>query len=89
MKTVQICQAEPVGNQIIPSVIIEISRSLRDGDTTLTQHSSYEEHDAVFMHEASQIEEALHDSLPGGTYDRLCGLMLQRKASHFVVSHNG
>lgn len=40
-----------------------------------------------FDEQARQIEEALHHSLPGGTYDRLLGRMLARKATHFRVSH--
>lgn len=42
----------------------------------------------LFHHEAEIIEKTLRDALPGGTYDQLVGLMLQRKASHFIVSHN-
>lgn len=41
---------------------------------------------AFYEEQARQIEEALHGSLPGGTYDRLLGLMLARKASHFRVA---
>ena len=43
--------------------------------------------DAQFTADAEAIEDALIHSLPGGTYDRLLGLMLARKASHFRVSH--
>lgn len=34
---------------------------------------------------AMTIEQALFDSLPGGTYDQLAALMLQRVASNLVV----
>ena len=37
--------------------------------------------------QAMEIEITLHMSLPGGVYDRLTGLMLARKASHFAVAH--
>ena len=40
-----------------------------------------------FQDDAIALEETLYHNLPGGTYDRLLGLMLTRKASHFVVSH--
>ena len=40
-----------------------------------------------YDNQARQIEEALHRSLPGGTYDRLVGRMLARKASHFRIAH--
>ncbi len=33
--------------------------------------------------QAELLELALYDSLPGGTYDRLLGRMLARKATHF------
>ena len=41
----------------------------------------------MFAIEAEALEAALYGSLPGGTYDRLLGKMLERKASHFIVSH--
>ena len=40
---------------------------------------------ARFLADARAIEKGLIESLPGGTYDRLLMLMLQRKASHFIV----
>lgn len=43
--------------------------------------------DTLFENEAEMLEDALSASLPGGTYDRLLGYMLQRKASHLVVAH--
>lgn len=86
MKSVQICRAEPGGAEVV-EVIIEISCSLLNGDTELTEKSPYADHMAVFQREAKQIEEALYNALPGGTYDQLVGLLLQRKASHFVVRH--
>lgn len=45
------------------------------------------EQDKVCDKEASSLENALYKSLPGATYDRLLGVMLERKASHFRVSH--
>ena len=38
-----------------------------------------------YLAQAAMIEASLHRSLPGGTYDRVCELMLGRKASHFRV----
>lgn len=40
-----------------------------------------------FTNEARTLEDALFQSLPGGTYGRLVALMLQRKAIHLGVSH--
>jgi len=45
------------------------------------------EYEAFFQREAQSIEETLHDSLPGGTYDRLMGEMLKRKASVYRVGY--
>jgi len=45
--------------------------------------------DIVFLDDATEIEALLHATLPGGTYDWLLGLMLKRKASHFIVPHGG
>ncbi|MFA5714425.1 MAG: hypothetical protein WC998_01620 [Candidatus Paceibacterota bacterium] len=38
-----------------------------------------------FTEEGSNLETALHNALPGGTYDQLLRAMLLRKASQFVV----
>lgn len=46
------------------------------------------EQDAYFDIRASELEDALYNTLPGGLYDRLLGEMLARKATHFRVSHN-
>lgn len=43
--------------------------------------------DEIFAAEATQVEIALFQSLPGGLYDRLLGAMLARKSSHFIVRH--
>ena len=45
-----------------------------------------EDADRIFERDAQKLEEALYGSLPGGTYSRLLGLMLKRRACHFVVS---
>ena len=49
--------------------------------------ASLESAAATFEANAADLEDALYRSLPGGTYDRLLGRMLERKATHFVVSH--
>lgn len=38
-----------------------------------------------FDEQGARLEEALRSVLPGGTYDRLLGHMLTRKASHFII----
>lgn len=86
MKRLQICQAMPTAETKVDGVVIEISLALI-GDTFLTEKSSPKEYESVFNLDAMTLEDALHSSLPGGTYDRLLGRMLARKSSHFVVSH--
>jgi hypothetical protein len=45
------------------------------------------EWEMVMGKEAAALENALYFSLPGGIYDRLLGVMLERKSSHFRVAH--
>ena len=48
---------------------------------------SIESMDLTYKADAQAIEDLLYNTLPGGTYDRLCGAMLARKSTHFRVSH--
>jgi len=83
MKTVCVHKAEPFPDEPIPDLQIHIASVVPEWKTLL------EKADAFFTDEAIKLEVALYESLPGGTYDRLTGLMLKRKASHFCVSHDG
>jgi hypothetical protein len=47
--------------------------------------ASTEDLDRIFEAHAALIEGLLNETLPGGTYDRLLGRMLARKASHYRV----
>lgn len=38
-----------------------------------------------FQYDGEAVEALLHDTLPGGTYDRVLIAMLERKATSFVV----
>lgn len=80
---VRVCKAEPFPGDTVRGAIIEITReqdayNYRDDLAVI---------DAQFAADAEAIEDGLHNSLPGGTYDRLCGLLLARKATHFRVPH--
>lgn len=86
MKTVQICVAEPTGDQQVEPTTIEISQTLPTLEEGLRSREELAERAQVFGREAIAIEEALHNSLPGGTYSMLLNKMLLRRASHFVVS---
>lgn len=79
MKTVHIYAGQPIGNNPPAKTEIRIEVPIPDYD--------FDNYPKAFQAQAEQLEKALHDSLPGGTYDRLCGLMLKRKSTHFIVSH--
>lgn len=77
---VRTLKAQPiVEGMTVRGAIIEISQDCPDFDSLPAQA-------ATFQSEAEQIENALRNSLPGGLYDRLLGVMLRYKASHFIVS---
>ena len=79
---VRVHKAEPFPSETIRGTIIEITRDMppfnREELATI---------DARYQSDADAIEDGLHRCLPGGTYDRLLGLMLTRKATHFRVPH--
>jgi hypothetical protein len=78
-------KAEPIGDQIIEDAQINI----RKGEPFISsKNGKLGDLRSEFEMEAQTIFRALRDSLPGGTFDQLVGLMLQEKASHFIVSHN-
>lgn len=78
-------KAEPIGSQVVPSVTVAITEPLpaRDDKVSLARAA------LLYAMDAAIVEEALHQSLPGGTYDRVLIEMLQRKASHLRVSFVG
>ena len=75
MKVIRVCKAQPAGGKVVPSIVIEIHLELPDSEAT-----------PKFSADAYNLESALHESLPGGTYDRLLGAMLQRRASSLIRS---
>lgn len=64
----------------VEGVRINIKEQVPDFD-------SIEEQDKAFSAQAKVLEDFMYQSLPGGLYDRLLGLMLSRKSTHFRVSH--
>jgi len=83
---VRVYKAQPVGRIAVPDlciVAIVATDTFPSDEGQDRLRTSGERHDAM----AIQIEDALHSSLPGGTYDRIMTKMLQRKASCFSVSH--
>ena len=80
-RTVRTLKAQPTEkDKPVKSTTIEIWTPVPDYDSLRDQ-------DTAFVCVAAELEDALHKSLPGGVYDRLLGLMLQRKSSHFIIAH--
>jgi hypothetical protein len=74
-------KAKPVLETETPTTMITVGPVIMPTFETIPQY------DMVFEADAQEIEAALYNSLPGGTYDRLLGLMLRRVSCHFIVSH--
>jgi hypothetical protein len=56
-------------------------------DEPIKEFMTIEAQDAFCGEEAMKLERALYSTLPGGTYDRLLGVMLLRKAGHLRIAH--
>lgn len=80
MSEIRVCKAWGIEHWPVDDMIIAITE-------TQPQHKDLNAAGVFFDDQARQIEEALHRSLPGGTYDRLTGRLLERKATHFRVRH--
>lgn len=80
MAHVYVHKAHPVGEQHVQPRTLHVEQEM-PADIQMPQAET------LFASDASRLEDALYHSLPGGTYDRLLGAMLERKASHFIVSH--
>ncbi len=82
MKKIYIYKAQPIGDSKVEQTNIIIKNKLPKFNDIETSRS-------FFTDEAQKIEETLFNTIPGGTYDRLLGEMLKRKASSFVVPFGG
>src|SRR5262245_31060957 len=67
---------------VVEPVVIVIDGHMPEGLTD----EQYAANGVTFESDAKALFEAFR-SLPGGTFCQLLGLMLQEKASHFIVSH--
>ena len=81
MHTIYICKASPTGGEVTPDVKILITEEL----PRFSYQTPIETVGDQFDKQAQLLFNALTNSLPGGTLDRLLGKMLERKASHFHV----
>lgn len=84
MRKAKIYKAQGIGGQEVESLLIEFSEGIPAPFT-----DSGENDTGWFERNSIALEFLLYHVLPGGTYCRLLGEMLKRKASHFVVSHGG
>lgn len=91
MNKVQVNKAAPIDPDkkigVVKSVTIVIDKEWVGPDPTgLTNELFFKELDRAFNDQASQIAEALQNSLPGGTWDRLVGIMARRHAKYLSVN---
>lgn len=82
MPDLTVCKATPIiRDEPTPDAHIHITGEMPELGSSLEVWGIH------YNEQAEAIELALYGSLPGGTYDRLLGHMLARKASHFCVAH--
>ena len=80
MKTITICKANPIGKVAeVESVTIEISLSLPD--IQLVQYV-----DTFYSNQTIILADALYNSLPQGTFDRLLYAMMGKKLKDSMYS---
>lgn len=82
MRTVQIYKATPTVEPV-PGVIIQIDMEMPE--FKYADKDFFEKAVRLYEDQADALFNALRDSLPGGTLDRLLGKMLACKATHFRV----
>jgi hypothetical protein len=82
MSELTLHKAQPTGPQKIEPVTVVIAE-------TIPEFKTLNDISLFASTEANRLEQALYNSLPGATYDRLLGIMLERKATHFRVAHGG
>lgn len=82
MKTINIHKYSPIADAEAESVTIVIDTAVPD----LPAGGDWEQHARTYFEEqAATLADALFETLPGGTLDRLLAEFLRRKAALFVV----
>lgn len=79
MKNVNICKAQGIGSLHVAPVTITVDGEIDTYKSTIDQMENFMDY------EAKILEEALHNSLPGGTYNRLLAVMTKRTAGCLVI----
>lgn len=83
MAHVYVYKAQPIGGKMhIQSKTLHIDETLPDPDTI-------DEGNTRMQLDADKIVEALYNSLPGGTFDRVLVGMLKKRAAHLHVPFGG
>jgi hypothetical protein len=83
MAHIYVYKAQPMGDKMhIQSKTLHIEEDLPNSDTI-------GEGDALMELDADKIVEALYNSLPGGTFDRVLVGMLKKRAAHLHVPFGG
>jgi hypothetical protein len=87
MKTINIFKGQRIDNQqIFESITIIIDEELpRIEESSKELKKFFEKSDKQFNEQAEMLFNALHDSLPAGTLDRLLLKLLEMKKSHFIA----
>lgn len=81
MKTLDFYKAQDTGkSNRVEGVVLTFVVPFPDCNTLAEAETFYER-------QAADIHEALSAVLCGGVYDRLCALMLQKKASMLIIRH--
>jgi hypothetical protein len=79
MKTYYIYKARTIGDQVLEDVTIIMDASIQerfDRSATL---------EPIFQQDATDLADALWQTLPGGTFDALLRKLLERRASQLAV----
>lgn len=80
---IHVRKAQPTGSHSVPDIQIEISGHIPESRTEEGMNQIRQ----AFQADAEKIFNGLR-SLPGGTFDQLLILMLQKQASSFIVPHD-
>lgn len=73
-------EVEPVTIEIGGEPLIKDDEPVRNVPEWSAQHVRF------YNEQAAKLEQALYESLPGGTYERLLALMLNRQSGILAVS---
>lgn len=85
MQTVTLYKYIKTGDKIAPNLRIEFTQEIPDFPRNIPTNEAMRQSEEQFTQQAQALADGLESVLPGGTLDRLIGLLLLRKASHFIV----